>query len=74
MISRSRRDSVGGGGVVAEIFCGLPEPTRFSGGGVVAETFRDLQEPAWFSGGGGGVVAGFFSVISSCEIRFFTQH
>ena len=28
----SRRDSVGGG-VVAECFCGLKKPTRFSGGG-----------------------------------------
>ena len=70
MISRSRRDSVGGG-VVAEFFRGLPEPTRFSGGGVVAQIFRDLQEPAWFSGGGSGRI---FSVISSCEIKFFTQH
>ena len=31
MISRSRRDSVGG--VVAEFFRDLQEPTRFSGGG-----------------------------------------
>ena len=43
MISRSRRDSVGGGGVVAEFFRDLQEPTRFSGGGVVAGFFRDLQ-------------------------------
>ena len=46
----SRRDSVGG--VVAEFFRGLQEPTRFSGGGVVAEFFRGLQEPTRFSGGG----------------------
>ena len=52
MISRSRRDSVGGG--------------------VVAEFFRGLPEPSWFSGGGGG--GRIFSVISSCEIKFFTQH
>ena len=32
MISNSRRDSVGGG-VVAEFFRGLQEPTRFSVGG-----------------------------------------
>ena len=33
-----------GGGVVAEIFRDLQEPTRFSGGGgVVAGFFRDLQ-------------------------------
>ena len=51
MISGRRRDSVGGG-VVAEIFCGLQTPSRFSGGGVVAEFFRDLQTPARFSGGG----------------------
>ena len=43
MISRSRRDSVGGGGIVAEFFRDLREPTRFSGGGVVAEFFRHLQ-------------------------------
>ena len=30
---QSRRDSVGGGGVVAEIFRGLQKPARFSGGG-----------------------------------------
>ena len=42
MISRSRRDSVGGG-VVAGFFRDLQEPTRFSGGGVVAGFFRDLQ-------------------------------
>ena len=41
MISRSRRDSVGGG-VVTEFFRDLQEPTRFSGG-VVAEFSRDLQ-------------------------------
>ena len=34
MISKSRRDSVGGGVVaVAECFRGLRKPTRFSGGG-----------------------------------------
>ena len=33
MISKSRRDSVGGGGVVAEFFADLQKPTRFSGGG-----------------------------------------
>ena len=32
MVSKSRRDSVGGG-VVAEIFRGLKNPPRFSGGG-----------------------------------------
>ena len=42
MVSRSRRDSVGGG-VVARFFRDLQEPTRFSGGGVVAEFFRGLQ-------------------------------
>ena len=43
MITKSRRDSVGG--VVAEFFRDLHEPTRFSGGGgggVVAGFFRDL--------------------------------
>ena len=55
MISGSRRDSVGGGGVVAEIFSDLRKPSRFSGGGVVAEVFRDLQTPARFSGGGSTV-------------------
>ena len=52
-----RRDSVGGGGVVAEFFRNLQNPMRFSGGGVVAEFFRDLQNPLVFSGG--GVVAEF---------------
>ena len=71
MISGSRHDSVGGG-VVAEIFSDLQEPTRFSGGrGVVAEFFRDLQEPTWFSGG--GVVAGFFRDLQ-LRIHIFTQH
>ena len=49
----SRRDSVGGG-VVAEMFCGLRKPSRFSGGGgVVAEFFRGLRKPSRFSVGGG---------------------
>ena len=61
-ISKSRRDSVGGGGV-AEFVRVLQKLTRFSGGGgVVAEFFWDLQKPTRFSGG--GVVAGFVSVIS----------
>ena len=34
MVSKNRRDSVGGG-VVAEFFRRLINPTRFSGGGVV---------------------------------------
>ena len=43
MISKSRRDSAGGG-VVAEFFGDLQEPTSFSGrGGIVARFFRDLQ-------------------------------
>ena len=56
-----------GGGVVAEFFCGLQKPTRFSGGGVVAQFFRGggvvaqffrgLLRPTRFSGG--GVVAAF---------------
>ena len=44
-----------GGGVVAEIFCDLRKPSRFSGGGgVVAENFGRLRKPSRFSGGGGG--------------------
>ena len=42
-----------GGGVVAEIFCDLRKPSRFSGGGVVAELFGRLRKPSQFSGGGG---------------------
>ena len=44
-----------GGGVVAEFFRGLQNPTRFSGGGGggVAEFFRGLKKPAGFSGGWG---------------------
>ena len=67
MISRSRRDSVGG--VVAEFFRDLQEPTPFSGGGVVAEFFRDLQEPTWFSGGEGE----FFRDLQ-LRNQIFTQH
>ena len=37
MISKSRRDSVGG--VVAECFRDLQEPTRFSGGGGSTRNF-----------------------------------
>ena len=59
MISAGRPDSVGGGGVVAEIFRDRHKPARFSGGGVVAEIFRDRHKPATFSGGG-GVVAEIF--------------
>ena len=59
MISRSRRDSVGGG-VVVEFFRDPQKQTRFSGGWAVAEFFRDPQKPTRFSGGGGGVVAGIF--------------
>ena len=55
MISGGRPDSVGGGGVVAEIFRDRRKPRRFSGGGgVVAEIFRDRRKPRRFSGGGGG--------------------
>ena len=40
-----------GGGVVAELFCGLRKPTRFSGG-VVAEFVCGLRKPTRFRGGG----------------------
>ena len=76
MISRSRRDSVGGGGeVVAGFFRGLQQEAsrRDSvGGGVVAEFFRDLQGPTRFSGRG-GVVAGFFRHLQLLN-HIFTQH
>ena len=42
VISKSLCDSVGGGGVIAEIFRDLKKPTRFGegvGGGVVAQNF-----------------------------------
>ena len=44
-LPRSRRDSVGGGGVVAEFSRYRHKPTRFSGegGGVVVGIFRYLQ-------------------------------
>ena len=35
-ISKTLCDSVGGGGVVADIFRDLIKPTRFGGGGVVS--------------------------------------
>ena len=44
MISRSRRDSVGGGEVVAEFFRVLAEHIRWGGGGVVAGIFSDLHK------------------------------
>ena len=43
MISKSRRDSVGGGGIIAEFFRVLPMPGSVGGGGVVPEFFRHLQ-------------------------------
>ena len=50
MISKTRRDSMGG--VVAEFFRVLQKPTRFSGG-VVAEFFvRVLRDQTAFGGGG----------------------
>ena len=61
MISGGRPDSVGGGGVVAEIFRDRRKPVRFSGGGgVVAEFFASpiTITPATFRGG--GVVGEFF--------------
>ena len=49
-ISKSLCDSVGGGGVVAEIFRDLKKPMRFSGGGgVVGEIFRGLKKPTRFA-------------------------
>ena len=51
----SRRDSVGGRGVVAEYFSVISIRRRVSvgGGGVVVEFFSALQNPTRFSGGGG---------------------
>ena len=48
MISRSRPDSVGGGGGSSRNFPGSPEavPIQWGGREVVAEIFRDLQKPA----------------------------
>ena len=60
MVSKSRRDSVGGRGSSRN----LPWSPKAKadaiqwGGGIVAEIFRDLQKPARFSGG--GVVPGIF--------------
>ena len=39
MVSLSRRDSAGGGGVVPQIFRDLQEPAWFSGGGGVVAGF-----------------------------------
>ena len=44
MISSSRRDSVGGGGIVAQCLPHLLKPTIFGGRRVVAGIFRDLQK------------------------------
>ena len=47
-VSRSRPDSVGGGGSSINFLC-LQKPARFSGGGgVVAEIVSGLQKPARF--------------------------
>ena len=51
VISRSRPDSLGGGGGVAEIFHDLQKGNTFAGGGSI---FRDLQKRTTFAGGGGG--------------------
>ena len=51
MISAGRPDSVGRGGVVAEIFRDPHKPARFSGGGgVVAEMFRGYNQGQSFFG------------------------
>ena len=52
MISRGQRDSVGGGGVVPEIFRGLPTRRKSVGGGVVADIFRGLPTRRKSVGGG----------------------
>ena len=64
MISRSRRDSVGGSG--SRIFTCSPraDAIQRGGGGVVAEF-------TWFSGG--GVMAGFFRDLQ-LRNQIFTQH
>ena len=72
MISRSRRDSMGGG-VVAEFFRHRQEPTRFSGGGgrgssriflfsVISKSLRGSV--------GGGVVAPFSRDLQLRNIIF----
>ena len=67
MISRSRRDSVGGG-VVAEFVRG-PESRRDSvGGGVVAEFFRHPQRR---DSVGGGVVAAIFRDLHLREVNSY---
>ena len=72
MISAGRPDSVGGGGVVAEIFRDPHKPARFSGeGGVVAEIFRDPHKPARFSGGGGGGSRNFSGSPITIRGNFF---
>ena len=56
MISRSRRDLVGGGvRIVAEFSRHLHQPTRFSGGGGSSRMFPCSPDAdARFGGGGGG--------------------
>ena len=53
MISKSRRDSVGGG-VVASFFRVLQKPTRQWMGGSSRSFFRVLRDQTTFGGGGGG--------------------
>ena len=56
MISRSRRDSVGGG-VVAEFVRHLQKPTRFGGGGGSSSIFPGSPKADAIRWGEGGVVA-----------------
>ena len=65
-----RRDSVGGGGLVADIFRDLKKPMRFSGGGGGGGGSRNfLWSPKtyaiqWAGGGRGSSAECFFSVTS----------
>ena len=59
-----------GGGVVAEIFCGLQTASRFSGGGGGGSSRNFLRSPNGVAiqwGGGGGVVAEIFCRLQTAS-------
>ena len=58
-----RRDSVGGGGVVAEFFRDLQKPMRFSGGRGGSRRIFTWSPKAYAIQWGGGVVAEIFRAL-----------
>ena len=69
------RGTKSGGGVVAEFFRDLLEPTRtrFSGGGGSSRIFSGTSKSLRGSVGGGGGVAGFFSLSPVAKSNFYPK-